>query len=197
MADDSRHLPLFPLRLVLFRDGLLPLRIFEPRYQRMVSECLRAQQPFVVVSIVDGPEAGGVASTATRGTLATIIDWERLEDGLLGLLCEGGGPVAVRTVDVEKDNLMRASVVELPEAEPKLLPEEHRWMAELLDELLDRIGAPFDRLQRDAPSADHVANRLIELLPLELAEKQRLFETEDPVLRLRRLSGLISPTAPT
>lgn len=197
MTDGDRHLALFPLRVVLFRDGLLPLRIFEPRYQRMVSECLRAQQPFVVVPIVDGPEAGGVASTATRGTLATIVDWEKLEDGLLGLLCEGGGPVAVRDVTVEKDNLMRAGVVALPETGPQPLPESYRWMAELLDSLLDRVGAPFDRLKRKTPSADHVANRLTELLPLPLAEKQRLFDTDDAVLRLHRLSGLISPTTPT
>ena len=32
---------LFPLNLVLVPGGLLALRIFEPRYMRMVSECLR------------------------------------------------------------------------------------------------------------------------------------------------------------
>ena len=63
---------LFPLNVVLFPGGLLPLRIFEPRYQRMVAECLREQQPFAVAAILEGPEAGGVALTATTGTLALV-----------------------------------------------------------------------------------------------------------------------------
>jgi Lon protease-like protein len=70
-------------------------------------------------------------------------------------------------------------------------------MAGLLDSLLERIGTPFDRLRRERPSADHVANRLVELLPLPLDEKQHLFDTEDAVRRLQRLAGLISPEQKT
>jgi Lon protease-like protein len=183
---------LFPLNLVLFPGGLLPLRIFEPRYQRMVSECLRDQRPFVVVAIVDGPEAGGIAATATTGTLTRIIDFEQLEDGLLGLLCEGESVVGIGDIEAEKDNRLRAVVAPMPAAAEAPLPEAQRWMADLLGELLDRIGAPFDRLVLDRPSADHVANRLIELLPLPVAEKQRLFDLPDGGRRLDSLAGMLS-----
>jgi hypothetical protein len=44
-----------------------------------------------------------------------------------------------------------------------------------------------------APSADHVAGRLIELLPLPLAEKRALFDIDDSIERLQRLGGLIKP----
>ena len=187
------RLALFPLNLVLFPGGLLPLRIFEPRYQRMVSECLREQLPFAVVAIIDGPEAGGVAVTATSGCLARIVDWETLDDGLLGLLCVGEVRVSVDTVELEKDRLMRGRVYPLPAVEQQPLPEDRRWMADLLDDLLRKIGQPFDRLLVDEPSADHVAHRLIELLPLPVAEKQRLFELTDARAQLDALAGLISP----
>ena len=187
--------PLFPLNLVLFPGGLLPLRIFEPRYQRMVSECLRGQQPFVVASIVDGPEAGGVATTAPSGTLARIVDWEQLEDGLLGLLCEGEDMVTLGEVQVEHDSLLRVAVTRRPTLPPQAMPAQFAWMAGLLDELLQRIGPPFDRLSHERPGADQVSARLTELLPLPLAEKQRLFEMPDHVARLRRLAGLINPAA--
>lgn len=187
------RLALFPLNLVLFPGGLLPLRIFEPRYQRMVSECLREQLPFAVVAIIDGPEAGGVAGTATSGCLARIVDWETLDDGLLGLLCVGEVRVSVDTVELEKDRLMRGRVYPLPAVEQQPLPEDRRWMADLLDDLLRKIGQPFDRLLVDEPSADHVAHRLIELLPLPVAEKQRLFELTDARAQLDALAGLISP----
>lgn len=188
-----QRVALFPLHLVLFPGGLLPLRIFEPRYQRMVSECLRGDQPFAVAAILDGPEAGGVAVSAPRGTLARIIDWETLDDGLLGLLCEGTTRVAISAVEVESDQLLRASVAPLPETPSQAVPDDLFWLQSLLLELLQRLGPPHDRLAVKAPSAAHVANRLVELLPLPLAEKQALFDTPDALTRLRRLAALIAP----
>jgi len=184
---------LFPLNVVLFPGGLLPLRIFEPRYQRMVSECLRNDRPFAVVAIKDGPEAGGIASTAGTGTLARIIDWQREDDGLLGLMCEGERVFSLGEVRVEHDQLLRAHVMRQPVADPQPMPADLTWMADLLDDILRRLDPPFERLLVARPSADHVAARLIELLPLPLPEKQALFELEDSVQRLRRLCGLIRP----
>jgi Lon protease-like protein len=192
-GKDGERFALFPLNVVLLPGGLLPLRIFEPRYLRMVSECLRGTQPFVVAAIVDGPESGGAALTARTGTLARIIDWEQHADGLLGLLCEGEQAVAIGEVDLEHDQLARATVTRLPVTAPLPLPSDMNWLADLLADLLQRVGPPFDRLAMPGPSADHVAGRLIELLPLPLAEKQALFDMPDSVARLRRLAGLIDP----
>lgn len=193
----AERVAVFPLNVVLFPGGLLPLRIFEPRYLRMVSECMRHDAPFVVVPIVDGEESGGVATIAATGTLARIIDWEQRDDGLLGLLCEGGQRVAIGDTEVEHDRLLRAQVVPLRPPRPQALPSDLAWAAELLDELLRRIGPPFDRLisadPATGPSADHVVNRLIEILPLPLAEKCALSDIDDSVARLQRLSGLINP----
>lgn len=189
----TERVPLFPLNVVLFPGGLLPLRIFEPRYLRMVSECLRSDQPFAVAAIRDGPEVGGVASTAATGTLARIIDWQQEDDGLLGLLCEGEQVFSLGEVTVEHDRLLRAEVVRRPLARPQPVPKELSWMAELLDDVLQRLEPPFDRLAVANPSADHVAARLIELLPLPLDEKQALFEVDDSVQRLHRLCGLVRP----
>ena len=40
------RIPLFPLNVVLFPGEELPLHIFEPRYRRMVRECLDGRSPF-------------------------------------------------------------------------------------------------------------------------------------------------------
>jgi Lon protease-like protein len=53
-------IPLFPLSTVLFPDGPLPLRVFEPRYLDMVSRCLRQDSDFGVVLIVSGKDTGQV-----------------------------------------------------------------------------------------------------------------------------------------
>lgn len=39
--SDRLEIPLFPLGTVLFPGGLLPLRVFEPRYVDMTKLCLR------------------------------------------------------------------------------------------------------------------------------------------------------------
>ena len=51
---DTAETPLFPLRSVLFPDGHLPLRIFEPRYLDMVQRCHAQGEPFGVVTLKIG-----------------------------------------------------------------------------------------------------------------------------------------------
>jgi hypothetical protein len=191
--SDGARLALFPLNLVLFPGGLLPLRIFEPRYLRMVSECLKTDVPFVVTAIVDGPEAGGVAMTARTGTLARIIDWSQGDDGLLHLVCEGQHCCRIGGIDVESDQLLRGRVELLDPPSERPLPDAMQWMAELLDEVLEKLGEPFERLRLPDPGAGHVSARLTELLPLPMPEKIALYETDDVEERLRRLAGLIQP----
>jgi len=187
-------LAVFPLNVVLFPGGLLPLRIFEPRYLRMVSECLKQDAPFAVATIVDGSaDAGGVSMTATVATLARIVDWKQGDDGLLELVCEGEQRCRIYEVEVEPDQLLRGRVARLSENMPRPVPRDLAWTEQLLRELLEKLGQPYDRLIHGAPSADHVAGRLIELLPLPLHEKRALFELDDSVERLQRLAGLLQP----
>jgi Lon protease-like protein len=193
-GQSLESLAVFPLNVVLFPGGLLPLRIFEPRYLRMVSECLKQDAPFAVATIVDGTaDAGGVSMTASVATLARIVDWEQGDDGLLELVCEGEQRCRIYDVEVEPDQLLRGSVARLRENMPRPVPRDLAWTEQLLREVLEKLGQPYDRLIHGAPSADHVAGRLIELLPLPLHEKRALFDMDDSVERLRRLAGLLQP----
>src|SRR5215475_10618653 len=78
------ELPLFPLNTVLFPEGPLSLRIFEPRYVDMIGRCMRESSPFGVLAILSGAEVGAIAATAELGTTARIVDFSKLPDGLLG-----------------------------------------------------------------------------------------------------------------
>ena len=81
-AVTSAAIPLFPLSTVLFPEGPLPLRVFEPRYLDMVSRCLRSDSGFGVVLIVGGSDTGAggnhhrrahwpVSLTGTRAATAS------------------------------------------------------------------------------------------------------------------------------
>lgn len=53
-------MPMFPLGTVLLPGAILPLHVFEPRYQQLVRDCLDApEHEFGVVLIDRGSEVGG------------------------------------------------------------------------------------------------------------------------------------------
>ena len=100
---------LFPLNIVLFPGGPLPLRIFEPRYVDMIGRCMREGAGFGVVLIREGREVGP-AETFDVGTLADIVDFHQLSDGLLGLSCIGRERFRIRSRSRKADGLNLADV---------------------------------------------------------------------------------------
>lgn len=67
----------------------MPLRIFEPRYKKMIGECLAGNGSFGVVLIKEGEEVGPPAAPFEIGTEAKIIKAERLDDGQLNIIVSG------------------------------------------------------------------------------------------------------------
>ena len=46
-------IPIFPLRLVVFPNSKYPLNIFEPRYKKMINDCLEHDSGFGIVAFFD------------------------------------------------------------------------------------------------------------------------------------------------
>jgi Lon protease-like protein len=183
-------IPLFPLNIVLFPGGPLPLRIFETRYIDMVRRCMRESAPFGVVLIRSGGEVGH-ADTYGVGTLARIADFHQLQDGLLGLSCVGEQRFRIQSRRRQADGLNIAEV-EAIEPEPETpLPERHAPLAELLQTVLPQLGETYAGIEMHLDDAVWVGHRLAEILPMAPLDKQRCLELEDPVLRLDALAPLI------
>lgn len=185
----SERLPLFPLQTVLFPGGVLPLRIFEPRYLDMVSDCLRNDHGFGVCLIRAGGEVGAPAETAEVGTLARIQDWDKTPAGLLAITARGERRFRVLQREVRADRLVLVQIDFLDEPPPLALPLQHAPLARLLDRLLDDLDPPYKDLPRALDDADWVGARLTELLPMDLQEKQALLEQGDPLMRLATLAS--------
>ena len=190
-SGDTRDVPLFPLHTVLFPGGPLALRIFEPRYLDMVSACLRNDEPFGVCLIQSGHEAGPAASPHLTGTFARIVDWQRGEDGLLAISARGEQRFHVQETRIERDQLLRGTVDPLP-AEPSMpLPDECRYMNDVLDQLFEHAGDAYRDLPKHPDDASWVGYRLAEVLSLPLVRRQYFLELEDPVLRLEQLDEIL------
>ena len=185
----SERSPLFPLHTVLFPGGVLPLRIFEPRYLDMVSDCLRNDRGFGVCLIRAGGEVGAPAETAEVGTLARIQDWDKTPAGLLAITARGERRFRIVRREVRADRLVFGEIEFLDEPPPMALPLQHAPLARLLDRLLDDLDPPYKDLPRALDDADWVGARLTELLPMDLQEKQTLLEQGDPLLRLANLAS--------
>ena len=187
--------PVFALNTVLYPGGPLPLRIFEPRYVDMVSDRLRRDAPFIVALIRDGSEVGGGATTRSVGTLARIVDWNRSDDGLLGITALGGRRVRVLATETRPDGLCVASARMLDEEPASTVPDNHRRLVALLRGLLDQLESTYRHVTPRFDDASWVGYRLSELLPMPPERKQHFLELEEPLARLRDLTEIVEALA--
>lgn len=191
-------LPLFPLQMVLFPDAQLGLRVFEARYLDLISECLRTQQPFGVVCLKAGSEAGRQAKPVqmeTVGVLAVLDEVDADEPGILRVRCHGGARFRMRGTPAQQDNGLWAVDAEAMPPDPVRLPgpamlQTVQALAEAIKKLQAGDRVPFAPPYR-LDEAGWVANRWCELLPITLSAKQKLMELDDPVIRLSLVDGFL------
>ena len=183
------ELPLFPLSTVLLPGGRLDLRIFERRYLDMVRDCSRGGGVFGVCLIVRGREAGEAAVPAAFGTIARIVDFSTLPDGLLGITVRGEGRFHVARNRV-RDNGLIIGQVECLAADPVLpVPPEYALLATILERLAEQVGGELGGAAKERfDDSACVAWHLADLLPLEQEERQQLLQDPDPVHRLDLLA---------
>ena len=198
-------LPLFPLGAVLFPGGLLPLRIFEVRYLDMVSKCHKAGAPFGVVSLTEGSEVRQAGATAEAfnavGTLATIVELEVPQPGLMVIRCEAAQRFRIGRSEQLRHGLWIADVTRLDDDMAVTIPEDlqetSRALARLIESLKQRQGGD-EALPIPTPyrleDCGWVANRWCELLPLPLKLKQQLMELDNPLVRLELVSDVLTRT---
>jgi Lon protease-like protein len=187
------HVPLFPLNTVLFPGGPLPLRIFEPRYLGMVSYCMQNDSPFGVLLIRERNESGP-ATTHNIGTLARITDWYQGSDGLLGITAVGEERFRLLSTTRQDDGLTFGEI-QLLKNEPNLpLPDEYQEMASILAGVLEDLGRLYESLDKHFDDASWVTSRFVEILPIDLEEKQRCLEQSDTLERLRIVREVLDAT---
>ncbi len=177
------NVPLFPLSTVLYPGGPLPLRIFEPRYLDMISDCLKNDKPFGVLLIRSGSDTGP-ATTYEVGTLARITDWYQGSDGLLGITAVGEQRFRLISVKRRSDGLNIGEIELLEPEDHHSLPEEYKPLANILAGVLDDLGRLYESLDRQYDDAGWVGYRFAEILPITPEQKQSCLEANDVIQRL-------------
>ncbi|HVB48420.1 MAG TPA: LON peptidase substrate-binding domain-containing protein [Burkholderiales bacterium] len=193
MSTCAAHdIALFPLHAVLFPGGVLPLRVFEPRYMEMAKACLRDDTAFGVCLIHEGAEVGAPALPAQVGCLARITQWDMPQLGVLQLTTRGERRFRIRERRVQGDGLARALVELLPEdgdAEP---PQRFARCTRLLKRVIEEHVAHHIEPPFRFDSSAWISARLSEILPLPLQAKQKLLELDSGLERLEILHTLLA-----
>ena len=200
LKSTPRKIPLFPLGTVLFPDGVIALKIFEARYLDMIKRCLREKTEFGVISIIKNIESDQESVSATFsqiGTLALIEDFDPVQPALYMTKSFGTQRFKLLNSTQEASGLW-VGEIELLDNDPLIpVPQEHQKIAKLLDEIIsviqseDLIGeAPFKKPYK-VDDCGWVSNRLAELLPISLAQKNHLLAQTNPRIRLDLVTEII------
>ena len=191
--------PMFPLGSVLFPTRVLPLHVFEPRYRMLAEHCLAGDGMFGVVLIERGSEVGGGDVRFSVGTLAHIVQAERVADGRLAVIVVGARRLRVREW-LPDDPYPRARIDFLEDhagdhAEgdgARAIAEVQARLGDVL-RLHERLGAPIDDvevvLDPDPVRASFEAAAASPIGPLDA---QVLLEVDDAVARLEQLAAYLA-----
>jgi len=183
------QLPLFPLKTVLFPGAPLSLRIFEQRYLDMVRDCARTGTGFGVVCAWPA-EREARAKHARIGTEAVMIDFDQLDDGLLGVTCRGQRRFLIRETRARDDGLLIGEVDWLPPEPAVPVPPRCAALQTLMQELM-RHRDLADHFEVDIEDASSLGRTLAASLALQEEHAQALLEMNDPVSRLEGLISLL------
>ncbi|MDN3609202.1 LON peptidase substrate-binding domain-containing protein [Vibrio ostreicida] len=185
------QLMLFPLGSILLPEGKMKLRIFEPRYKRLVKEASQRDGTFGICLF---EKEGEGSSLSCVGTQAKIVDFELLDDGLLGLTVIGMKRFMIQRVKTEFDGLRVANVEWLPSWDVVDIEDRHQFIVDHLRQVYQQfpqLGEMYDQCFFD--DASWVTQRWLELLPIPKSQFDFLLLQSDCSTAMEFLSQSIEP----
>lgn len=200
MPAPSRYtLPLFPLSIVIFPEGRLPLRIFEARYLDMVKACLRNHTPFGLVMQQHESAAADALPFTRVGTSFSIEEADVDQIGLINIICRGTHRFRVHSASQQKDGLWVGEVDNIANDLELDIPDDLKHNAEMLGQLIESLleqGLEESKLPFAKPykleDCSWVSSRWCEILAMSPLEKQRMLELDSPLVRLELVQDWIN-----
>lgn len=199
MLPVPARLPLFPLPLVLFPGAVLPLHIFEPRYQRLLADVRAGDGRFGIVVAGGGSPFGSAPAPGLVGCVAAVRAVEPLPDGRSNLVVDGGARFAVtRVVEDAGTPYLVAEVEPYDDAPDDAGPHALGAAAARVRGLFARVARAARAIADDAdpvpalpddPAA--VAFAVAALVEFDLAARQRLLASRSALARLDEVGALL------
>jgi Lon protease-like protein len=187
------RIPLFPLNVVLLPGGDLPLHIFEPRYRRMVRQCIEHKSEFgMLLSLPKG--------VVRVGCTAEIVDVaKQYDDGRLDIVTVGRAPFRIvellNTEPFSEETLLEGQVDYLDDRDRPVCTELRRSLVELYEVCHTIVYGDYPKnLQGAEPQA--LSYVVAGTLPMDLMWKQQVLELRSEADRQERLVTYLRQWAP-
>lgn len=192
-------LPMFPLGTVLVPKAVVPLHVFEPRYQTMLADVMAGDRKFGVVLIERGSEVGGGDVRTDVGTVAQVVELHPIAADRWLVIVAGTERI---TVDrwLPDDPYPRAEVSAFPdESGPSVDVQEWKALNRRMRQVLADLAELGDTVARatfelgDDPGMGSF--QLAGLGPFSDLDRQRVLCTPGVSGRCALLTELLSDVA--
>ena len=205
--DGDIEIGLLPVPLVLFPGGQLKMTVTSAQDQDLLGRSLKEA---VGVGLVlseqskwasDESAADASSSEKTRfqslpeiasvGTYCEIRDFDQNTKGQLEVVLTAHQKLKVLDAFEDMSGGLRAEC-RLLEPEPSIpVGPEDELLVGILEDLLAHPGVARESRQSRYEYAAELGGRLVELLPIKNAVRQRFLELSDPLARLTRIERML------
>ena len=186
--------PLFPLTINVLPGAFLPLQIFEPRYIDMVRRSLSNSEGFsIVLSKQENTyEESENLPYHSIATYVEIVDFDQLDNGLLGITVQGKQKIVIEYTWKQKDELIIGKIKKVRENDDDLSTDPvYVDLWNMVKEITNHPEIKKLNLELNLESSISVGYILASVLPLRPQEKQTILEFEDPRDKLDYLKEII------
>jgi Lon protease-like protein len=172
MKNQKTHLPIFPLPVFLLPEGITRLRIFEPRYLKMIR--IAAQGQGFIISLIQ-------RTTETEhnawGSWVNIINFDQGKGGILEVDVQCKSLVEIHSINIDSNNLHHGYAT----------PIEH-WASVKSHTRVDELSIPLVNVIKNSPllgelyedvnkgNPHWVVARWLEILPVEHLAKSNFVD---------------------
>lgn len=199
-AEWLRSVAVFPLpRAVFFPGTSLPLHLFEPRYRRMMADCLAQERRVMAIAhLQPGYESDYQGSPPIHRVcgLGRIESHEALPDGRYNLVLTGIGRVYVEELLGDDLPYRRAHATVLEDAGPHEVRRENmQALVSTATQVASMIRRRYPHFElgigEDGPPG-HVADTLADRLIADPALRQELLEELHVPTRISLLTDRVA-----
>ena len=190
-------IPTFPLpQVVLFPEAVLPLHVFEPRYRKMLQECLATHGALVIAQIIGGEDEHGRPRIAPIAGGGIVVESQSLPDGRSNIVVLGQARLSLDELDPDDSRPYRMARATVLEDLDVRVPDHDRAAlvaaATMFAAEVKKHDPEFSFRMPATLDAAHVADLCAFQLVIDAATRQAVLDELDP---RARVSMVLSPLA--
>src|SRR5215475_14572197 len=187
------RIPLFPLNVVLLPGGDLPLHIFEPRYRRMVQDCIENSSEFGMILVAP-------KGLVRVGCTAEVLEVsKRYHDGRMDIVTVGRTPFRIveliNAKQYDDGMLLEGTIDYLDDRERPVDAKKQRELVQLYECCHTIVFGDYPR-NVQALEPDELSYAIAGTLPMDVMWKQQVLELRSEADRQERLVTYLREWAP-